>query len=177
MMTTARIPPMEVAELDDDARALVGSVDTSGVEGGGVLRTLVRHRELFRQFVPYASLLLHGNIDPRVRELIALRIADRCDSQYEWAKHQALAIAAGLTDDDFEAIRTSGYSHWTGEMEAVVRAVDELHDNATVTDETWELLSAHYDQQDLIEVVFLVGHLHLVAYLLNAFRVQIEDPS
>ena len=172
----ARIPPLDPDELDDDQRALVGSVNTSGTDGTNVLCTLVRHRELFRQFVPYASKLLHGNIDPRVRELIACRIAYRCDSPYEWLKHEELGRKAGFDDIDIAALRDPKGAHPDAHGALIIRLVDELHDDAHVSDATWAALAERYGEQDLVELVFLVGHLHLVAYVLNALQVQAEAP-
>ena len=171
-----RIPPLDPHELDDDQRALVGSVNTSGTDGTNVLCTLVRHRELFRQFVPYASKLLHGNIDPRVRELIACRIAYRCDSPYEWLKHEELGRKAGFDDTDIAALRDPQGAHPDVLGALIIRLVDELHDDAHVSDATWAALAERYGEQDLVELVFLVGHLHLVAYVLNALQVQAEVP-
>ena len=51
---------------------------------------------------------------------------------------------------------------------------DELHDCATVTDETWAALRARYDDAALVELVCLAGFYHLISYVCRAFGVQPE---
>src|SRR5579859_6836350 len=58
---------------------------------------------------------------------------------------------------------------------ALLRAVDELHRDAAISDETWSRLSASYDEQQLIELCMLIGHYHMVAFTLNSLRVQREE--
>jgi 4-carboxymuconolactone decarboxylase len=57
----------------------------------------------------------------------------------------------------------------------LLRAVDELHEDACLSDETWSELAKNYDQRQLIEVPMLVGQYHLLAFTLNSLGVQPED--
>ena len=56
----------------------------------------------------------------------------------------------------------------------LLRAADELHDDSCITDDTWEVLADRYDERQLIEVLMVVGHYHLVAFTLNSLGVQRE---
>jgi alkylhydroperoxidase family enzyme len=55
-----------------------------------------------------------------------------------------------------------------------LRAADELHDESCISERTWEVLASRYDDRQLIEVVMVVGHYHLVAFTLNSLGVQPE---
>ena len=57
----------------------------------------------------------------------------------------------------------------------LLRAADELHHDATLSDATWAALAGRYDERQMIELPMLVGHYHLVAFTLNALGVQVED--
>jgi alkylhydroperoxidase family enzyme len=54
------------------------------------------------------------------------------------------------------------------------RCADELYDVSSVSDETWQVLAANYDERQLIELIMLVGHYHLVCFAANALGVQRE---
>jgi alkylhydroperoxidase family enzyme len=56
-----------------------------------------------------------------------------------------------------------------------VRAADELHADAVLSDATWAALAEGYDTQQLIEVPMVAGQYHLVAFTLNSLGVQRED--
>jgi 4-carboxymuconolactone decarboxylase len=63
---------------------------------------------------------------------------------------------------------------WAELEAAVLRAVDELHSDACVTDNTWAVLAAHLGERQLIEVPMLVGQYHIVSFTLNTLGIQRE---
>ena len=64
-----------------------------------------------------------------------------------------------------------GWNEWDA---AVLRAADELHGEALVSDDMWATLSERYDQRQMMEAIFTVGQYNLVAMWLNSFGVQLE---
>ena len=71
-----------------------------------VFTTLARHRRLFRAWLRFASRLMPGGTLPRVdAELVILRVAHRCGSDYEWQHHARIGRAAGLSAEAVEALR------------------------------------------------------------------------
>ena len=66
---------------------------------------------------------------------------------------------------------------WTPLERAILQAVDELHRDAFISDATWKALAAHYDEKQLIDLVFTVGQYTMVSMALNTLGVQIEDQS
>ena len=86
-----------------------------------------------------------------------------------------IAEAAGVTPAEVEAIAAGpSDASWSAEDAVVLRAADELHDDAVVSDATWAALAGRYDDRQLIELVMLVGHYHMIAFTLNSLGVQVE---
>jgi hypothetical protein len=56
----------------------------------------------------------------------------------------------------------------------LLRAVDELHKDAFISDQTWAALSERYNGKQLMDVVFAVGQYQLVSMSLNTFGVQLD---
>ena len=56
----------------------------------------------------------------------------------------------------------------------LLRAVDELHADACISDATWAALSQRYKTEQLMDVVFAVGQYNLVSMALNTFGVQLD---
>src|SRR5215207_9657668 len=62
-----------------------------------VFTTLARNRGLFRRWLLFAGGLMPGGKLPRRdTELVVLRVAANCDSEYERRHHETLARRAGL---------------------------------------------------------------------------------
>ena len=58
---------------------------------------------------------------------------------------------------------------------ALLRATDELHADAFSSDPTWAALSSHYDERQLIDLVFTVGQYNLVSMALNTLGVPLDE--
>jgi 4-carboxymuconolactone decarboxylase len=175
MTDRPRIAPLAPDALDDRARELLGGAAAPNATARNIFTTLVRHPGLFRHWLPFGGKLLAGKIPPRDRELLILRTAWRCGSEYEWGQHVSIAEAAGLSAEEIARVRDGAAAPgWDPFDSALLGAVDELHDNARIGDITWEALAARYDERQMIEVPMLVGHYHMLAFALNSLGVPLE---
>ena len=142
-----------------------------------VFATLARHPALLRAWEPFAgAILLHGAIPPRERELVIIRTALNCRAPYIWGSHVGdHGPQAGLSVDDLERIvRGPEASGWSELDAALLRAADELHADARISDRVWHALAAAFDERQLIELPMLVGEYHLMAFTFNALGVEPE---
>ena len=140
-----------------------------------IFDTLVRHPGLFRKWLPFGGKLLSGKLPPRDRELLILRTGWLCRSAYEWGQHVLMARSVGVTDDEIaRVVEGADAEGWDSFEQTLLRAADELHDDACISDGTWTALSERYDERQLIEVSMLVGHYHMVAFTLNTLGVERE---
>ncbi|HEX4819643.1 MAG TPA: carboxymuconolactone decarboxylase family protein [Acidimicrobiales bacterium] len=144
-----------------------------------VFRELGRHPRLFRAWLPFAgALLLHGEL-PRIdTELVILRTACNCGSRYEWAQHVALARRAGLDAAQIDVVpEGASATAWSARQRELLRAVDELHADRTLSPATRERLEQLLTERQLIELCLLVGHYEMLAMLLNTRGVEPDAPS
>jgi 4-carboxymuconolactone decarboxylase len=173
--SSPRIAPLSTGEQDAQSEELLGSVTTTTGPATNIFRTLVRHPGLFRRWLPFGGKLLAGKLPPRDRELAILRTGWRCGSEYEWGQHVLIGRAAGLTDEEIQRIQAGPDAPgWDPSDALLLRAADELHDDSCLQESTWSALAARYDERQLIELLMLIGHYHMVAYTLNSLGVQRE---
>jgi alkylhydroperoxidase family enzyme len=142
-----------------------------------IMRTMLRHPDLFLRHTDTGiQLLTQGALSGRDRELAILRIAWLCQAPYEWGEHVHIAKKLGLTSADTERItRGSDAPGWSDHEQAILRATEELHKNAMISDATWAALSKHLDERQLIELPVLVGQYQGVAYYQNSLRLRLHD--
>ena len=170
-----RVPPLPVDQWDDAVdHSLSGMLPAerrNPEDAGNLLATLVRHPKLTRAFLRFNNhLLFTSTLSPRLRELAVLRVAHLTDCAYEWAHHVNMGRETGLTDEQIDGIQRG---EATDELDrAVLRAVDELQDKATVSDATWAALSDHLDERQLMDLVFTIGCYGALAMAINTFGVE-----
>jgi alkylhydroperoxidase family enzyme len=170
-MNVPRLPPLPSAEWDDETRALIGDSSLN------IFATLARHPKLMKRWMVFGNhVLAKSTLPARERELLILRTGWNCRAPYEWGQHVAIGRATGLTNEEIERVTVGPDAPgWEPFDAALVRAADELHGEAMVTDATYAELAARYDAQQLLDLVFTVGQYHLVSMALNTFRVQRDD--
>lgn len=173
--TTPRIAPLPAAERTEWQTELLTGIGLGGPTVN-IFETLVRHPGLFAKWMPFGGKLLNGKLPARDREILILRTGWRCQSEYEWAQHVVIGRRSGLSDDEIERI-TFGESAmgWDAFDAMLIRAADELHDDACLSAATWAGLGERYDDQQMLEVTMVVGHYHLVSFTLNSLGIQLED--
>ncbi|MFD2081789.1 Alkylhydroperoxidase family enzyme, contains CxxC motif [Actinopolymorpha cephalotaxi] len=166
--TTPRIRPLPIEELEPEQRKLAKlGADT-------VIQVLARNPELTRASSDLGAYLLsQGRLHPRIRELAILRVALHCDAPYEWANHVPAALGAGATADEINAL-SEPTATWEPEDDAVLRATDELCKDAFVSDATWTALAATRDDDEILELLFLVGYYRMMAGFLNSAGVAVK---
>lgn len=177
-----RIPPLDMADADTHQAELLEPL--GGGDALNLFRTLAHHSKLLRSWLPFGGRLLYGGALPeRDREVVILRVAWLCDSDYEWGQHVAMARDAGLTDEQIlhtAAERSSPVGsdpEWSRHDALLLTAVDQLIEAHMIDDETWSELSETYDDAQMIELAMLAGHYAMVAGALNSIGVQTEGPS
>ncbi len=172
-----RIAPLQDNEWSEEQRELLTRGSPARVLN--IFRTLARHPDLYKRWTPFGNhILFKSTLSARDREIAILRVGHLCRSGYEFHQHTRVGKAAGLSDAEIERIKQGPEAEgWTPLERAILQAVDELHRDAFISDATWKALAAHYDEKQLIDLVFTVGQYTMVSMALNTLGVQIEDQS
>ncbi len=171
-----RIPPLAPDELTEEQREIALKASPGDARLLNITSTLVRHPGLLKRWNVFAGhVLAKSSLPARERELAILRVGWLCQAEYEWAQHRLIGREAGLGEEEMERIKAGPDAPgWTPEDAAILRAVDELHGDAFVSDATWEALSRTFSEEQLMDLVFAVGQYHLVSMALNTFGVQLD---
>ena len=167
-----RVAPLADDQLDPELRARFGAGPILNI-----FRTLANHPALAKRWLVFANHILAKSTFPaREREIAILRIGWLCRSGYEWGQHVAIGRASGLSDEEIARIaKGPDAPGWSAADGALLRATDELHEDAFVTDTTWAELSKSWSTQQLMDLVFTVGQYNLVSMALNSFGVQLDE--
>jgi alkylhydroperoxidase family enzyme len=174
-----RILPLAEHELGPEAMELAtrqrANYGLATSELPETVATLLRHPVLYEAYIDFVNTRARVTVlDKRDVEIVVLRTAWLCSSGYVWGEHVKFGKNAGLIDEEIEwLVGGSAAGAWNARDRALVRLAEELHETAHVGDETWAVLAAHFSDQQLIELLMVVGSYHQVAFLYNAMRVRL----
>ena len=151
--------------------------DSMSIPTTNIAAEVGQHPELLTAWRGFTAFLLRGGKVPaRDRELVILRIAAMTGCDYEWGHHVRGFLGAGGTKDELPAILVGPSAlSWSAFDRALMDAAAELRAQLCLTPNTLEALSARYDRQQLLEVVFLIGHYFTLVGVLATFEVQLDD--
>ena len=185
-----RLRPLAPEEMSEANRVLldvtVERMADSETAGGGAVRTkplpilavMANHPTILGPFIEWATAVAqHGLITKREQEILALRVALNCRSEFEWGHHVVFGRATGMTDDDLDRVVAGpDAAGWSPSERALVRTADELTSGAyDIGDETWAALRSHFDDGQLAEIPFVVGQYTMLSMFANGLGVALEE--
>lgn len=184
-----RLAPLPRERWDDDVRDALRtgfsdevatrflSTGADAITMPNVVATLMHHPQMAGPFLAYNRVLLQRPaLDPRLRELMVLRVAWRTRARYEWAQHVRLATGLGVSPAEINAIAGVGddVNVWTPLESHLLAATDQLIDGYRVDDDTWSSLADELDERQLVELVFVVGTYTGLAMAFNSLGLQLD---
>ena len=142
-----------------------------------ILRAVAHHPHLLEPFLGFASALVaRGTLPRRASELLALRAAWNCRSEFEWGHHVDYARAAGLSDAEIAAVAVGpGAPGWSPADRVLLSAADELHAQHAIGDATWSALASHWNAGQLVEIPFVVGQYTMLSMVAGALAIPLEE--
>jgi 4-carboxymuconolactone decarboxylase len=167
-----RLDPLDLEEIDSDTRSRFGDGKVLNI-----FRTLAHHPKLMKRWLVFGNHILAKNsLSARDRELAILRVGWLRKAEYEWGQHAEIALNSDITRDEIKRVTLGPDAEGWGDREvAVLRATDELVNDAFIGDETWKALSSFFNKEQLMDLVFTVGQYNLVSMALNTLGVQLEE--
>lgn len=117
-------------------------------------------------------------LDGRLRELVIIRVAHLCQAPYILRQHvPKLAEAEGVGLADCDALadwRNSGA--FSSRERAALAYADAVTENVSPDSITAEL-SSFFDERQLVELTVLISTYNMHARVLNALRLDLENPE
>jgi alkylhydroperoxidase family enzyme len=171
------IPLIEQPE-DEDLRHLYERLSQNPMGNLNIFKTMAHSPRLMRDWLRMATPLLGNGLfmEPRLREIAILRVAQNARSEYEFGQHIPIARGAGLTDEEIAALKDYEDATCFSDLErALIRYVDAVsHFEAGAGDHARELRRWLSDRE-LLELSFVIGHWTMVACVLVPLEVELDE--
>jgi alkylhydroperoxidase family enzyme len=173
----ARVRLNETSDVAESHRWLFERLDKNNGQLN-IFRALSHSPETMLRFMRLGNYLLtEGKLDPAIRELAILRAGYLCRSPYEFSQHIAFARRAKLTDAQIRGIANPTTQLFDPKQMAVIAYAGEMTSDARVSDATFDALSSHFNDEEVVELTLVTGFYNLVSRTLNALQVDVDPPA
>ena len=137
----------------------------------------VAHSKVLGKIMGCAGVVMAGsNTEPRLREVVILRMGWNCQSIYELGQHQMFGRSVGLTDAEIYFItRPIALGSWGPKEAALLQMVDDLYADDCVSDATWADLTAQFEPSLIMEYIGAAMSYRMVSAILNTCGVQLDE--
>jgi 4-carboxymuconolactone decarboxylase len=173
----ARVSYVEEKDHPELARE-IGKIKSG--RGGALLniyKLLLHAPPLAEQWLDYVSAVrFKAELEPRIRELITIRIAYLNKIQYVLQQHvPKLAEAEGVTAAECEALREWRAAGLFSERErAALAYADAMLAGPHVSDDAFGAVRRHFDERQTVELTVLIGTYIMHNRVFNALKVDLE---
>lgn len=166
----------ETAEL---VRRMGEGVPVLSGEESNIFRTLAINPRLFKRFCVLAGYFFKSKLSPRERELVILRVSHLLGCEYEWSHHERIALAAGLSVEEITLLTVDADPHLDSSVlgqrdRLLVRATSQLIESSQFDDQLKDELKHEMGEDEIIELIMLIGFYRMVATFLQATGVELD---
>jgi alkylhydroperoxidase family enzyme len=138
---------------------------------------MAHHPALLKAWMPFRNhVVANSTLSPRHRELLILRIAHHCQSDYEWQHHVERGLQAGLSQVEIERVKKGSTAEgWTADETALLAAADQCFSDLSIKEETLQQLNQYFSTQQQLDITVTVGMYLTLATIIKTWDVPMED--
>jgi AhpD family alkylhydroperoxidase len=169
---------MVPSEPEDPAlRQMFDEVRARGVALPNLYRVIGLAPPLLRAWLDFAwPLRLQAKTSRRIRELLILRGAQVSGARYEWVHHTAMALAAGVTQAQIDALAAWEQSAlFDAREQAVLRLAEEVTRGPAASPACIEALKRHFSPAEIVELTLTASFYVCVSRFLQSMDVDLEE--
>jgi 4-carboxymuconolactone decarboxylase len=112
------------------------------------------------------------SLSPRLRELVILRIAVLNRAEYEFTAHAPIALKAGMTEAELDALQMGDASLLTDLDRLVLDYTDAMTTDIQVPDALFARVKAAFDPEGLVDLTATIAAYNMVSRFLAALDVH-----
>jgi alkylhydroperoxidase family enzyme len=130
---------------------------------------------MVKSFLDFGLSFRAGNLEPKIRELVILRMATLRASSYELMHHLPAAKTAGLSEMEISAITSAHPSGLDQKHSVMIQLVDDCSQLGKVSDPTFEKAAEFFSVAQIAEATLLAGLYEMLACFLKTMSVELDQ--
>lgn len=172
----ALLPLLPAEPTDPALQTIFAEVRARGVDVPSLYRLIGHSPKLLRAWVDFAwPLRLEATTARSLRELLILRGAQVGRVDYEWAHHVPMALSAGVSQEQIDALADWRESALFDPRErAVLRLAEELTRGPGASPACVAALQAEFAPAEVVELVLTASFYVCVSRFLTTMQLDLE---
>jgi len=153
-------------------------INLGGNPNLNLYKILSNHPTLVSSWIDFAfSLRNNCTTSRQIRELMILRGAKLCNSEYEWFQHEKMAIKCGISKEKINSINEWQTNSLFDEKEKVAIELMEslIQNKGKIHDQLDEQLKKYFTESEYVELVLTGSFYIAVPTVLAALQVPTEN--
>jgi len=144
---------------------------------GNAQKVLAHRPELLKNFIGfYAS--VGRALERKLYELIYIRVSIINGCKYCLQHHLASSKRAGVSPQDWVALKAGNYSTFTEKERAALIYADELtRAPGAIDDDDFAALQVHFEEPEILDLHLLVGLVNLTNRFTGPLALELEFPE
>ena len=130
---------------------------------------------MVQSFLDFALSFRTGNLEPKLRELVILRMATLRGSSYELLHHLPAAKLAGLSEEEISAITSAQPSGLDQNLSVMIQLVEDCSHQGKVSDSTFQKAFKIFSMPEIAEATLLAGLYEMLACFLKSMGVDLDQ--
>ncbi|MGC4758929.1 carboxymuconolactone decarboxylase family protein [Micromonospora trifolii] len=124
------------------------------------------------------TLLTDLALDPLLREIAILRVAQLSDVTYEWVQHEPIARSVGATEEMIHALGRDeiGDDCFTSDQQIVLRFTTEVVRDVCPPDDTTAALTGLLSPREVVELLMVIGQYMMIARVAAVTDLDVDKP-
>jgi alkylhydroperoxidase family enzyme len=109
---------------------------------------------------------------------VILRVAQRCDGQYVWVQHVAIARGVGVSDAQIAALEEGRMpaARFNDRERTALAFVDEILDACHAEDDMFTAIRELFSPRGVLELLLLIGYFRMICSVMTTLEVEVESP-
>lgn len=176
-----RIEPLMPDEVGPEVRATFDRFFSQRGTIPNMFRTMALRPAIMETAEAHMNAIFQtGTVEPRLKEMLAVRVSQINDCNYCCASHTALAKKLGASEALLDAmynIDQHGDLFTPAERVALTLAERMTTDAHGVDEEVWADVHAHFDEGQIVELAAVIGLFNYFNRFNDALRIEITKPG
>jgi 4-carboxymuconolactone decarboxylase len=167
----SRIPLPTDAELTPEARELLGQLPPLNV-----IRMFANAPAALKPLSDLGqAILLHAELDPRLREVAILAVAHTSDSEYERLQHENICALIGMEADEIRAAGDGRPEDLDEDAALVWRFGAQIARDVRADEALTQQVVERFGRRQATELVVACAYYSAVARVIETCGVELED--
>lgn len=144
---------------------------------GNIQKALAHRPEMLKAFLPfYAS--VGRSLDRKLYELIYLRVSLINGCRYCTQHHVASSKRAGLTADDWAALKAGDYSRFSERERSALAYIEKVtRAPREISNADFDGLKKHFSDPEIVDLHMLAGLANLTNRVTDPLGLELEFPE